>query len=291
MTLLDDNDLPEPAARGAKRAPQRQAAPVNRRAEMRKAFFKFAVGCILTLIMGGIFLKFSILTTSAAVIAVAVQITAFVIYFTTSDIMTGYHVTPEKQAKRDVIGPERRAARRKTGLRFVTGLMLAFLAVMSFQRYGVLGYPLPWKITSPSSKLFNPHKFRFTDYRTRAEIDLVARTLFPVGTPKAAVDAILHDAGHASVKLYDTGISSKTFCYTYSSSASRGFLTGVVAWVLNNPEADKLWFVFVRYNQQSKVTGVSGTVQLDQSGTLPFTQVSPQETTAPYSPPTPGPFK
>jgi hypothetical protein len=290
MTLLDDDELQEPDRPAAPRAQKTAAAPKTRREEMQRAFFQFAVGCILTLIMGGVFLKFSILTTSSAVIAVAVQITAFVIYFTTSDIMTGYHVT-EKQVRRDVVGPERRARRRRTGLRFITGLMLVFLAVMSFQRFGVLRYPPPWKITNPSSKLFNPDKFRFTDYRTAKEIDVAARTLFPAGTPKAAVDRVLHDAGHASIKIYDTGASSKTFCYTYSSSASRGFLTGVVAWVLSNPEADKLWFVFVRYNPQNKVTGVSGTVQLDQSGALPYTQMTPLQTTAPYAPPAPGPFK
>lgn len=291
MTLLDDDDLPQPAAKAATRAPQQQAAPVNRRAEMRRALFQFAVGCILTVIMGGVFLKFSILTTSSAVIAVAVQITAFVVYFTTSDIMTGYHASPEKKAQRDVLGPARRARRRRTALRFVTGLMLVFLAIMSFQRYGVLAYPPPWKITNPSSRLFNPDAFRFTDYRTGKEIDLVARTLFPVGTPRASVERVLHDAGHASVKLYDTGISSKVFCYTFSSSASRGFLTGVVAWVLNNKEADKLWFVFVRYNPANKVTGVSGTVQLDQTGAMPYTQISPERTTEPFSTPAPFPLK
>ncbi|MEZ0226051.1 MAG: hypothetical protein ACAH83_15965 [Alphaproteobacteria bacterium] len=290
MTLLDDDELPDNAP-AASRAPKKAAAPLSRRAEMHKAFFQFAVGCILTLIMGGVFLKFSILTTSAAVVAVAVQITAFVVYFTTSDIMTGYHVSPEKKPLRDVLGPERRARRRRTGLRFVTGLMLAFLALMSFQRYGVLAYPPPWKITNPSSMLFDPGRFRFTDYRTGKDIDHLVRTLFPVGTPKTAVDKVLHDVGHASVRLYDTGASSKVFCYTYSSSASRGFLTGVFAWVMNNPEADKLWFVFVRYSATGKVTGASGTVQLDETGALPFTQITPQQSTAPYSPPTPGPFK
>jgi hypothetical protein len=290
MTLLDDDDLPSNAP-AAPRPAQKTAAPLSRRAEMQKALFQFAVGCVLTLIMGGVFLKFSILTMPAAVIAIAVQITAFIIYFTTSDIMTGYHASPEKKPRRDVVGPERRGRRRRTGLRFVTGLMLVFLAIMSFQRYGVLAYPPPWKITNPSSKLFNPAKFRFGDYRTGKDLEQAVRTLFPVGTPKATVDKILHDSGHASVKIYNTGASSKTFSYTFSSSASRGFLTGVVAWVMNNPEADKLWFVFVRYNSQNKVTGVSATVQLDQSGDLPFTQMTPQQTAAPYSPPAPGPFK
>lgn len=291
MTLLDDDELSEPAPPAPKRTLKNVAAPLNRRAKLQKARIQLAVSCILTLILGGVVLKFGILSISAAVITVAVQITAFVVYFTTSDIMTESHSSPEKPAKRLLLGPEWRARRRRTGLRFVTGFVSMFLAFMSFQRYGVLDYPAPWKITNPSSKLFNPNKFRFADYRTSKEIDQAARTLFPVGTSKAAVDKILHGAGHASVKLYDTGIKSRVFSYTYSSSASRGFLTGVISWVMNNPEADMLWFVFVRYSPQNKVTGVSGTVQLDESGSLPYTQMTPQQHTAPYAPPTPGPFR
>jgi hypothetical protein len=293
MTLTDDEDeLPpprraEPKPRAGGKAVPRQ----NSRAEMRKAFFKFGIGCLLTLIMGAIFLKFNILSASAALIAVAVQVTALVVYFATSDIMRSYHVKEGKAPQRDVIGPERRASRRRTGLRFVTGLVLVFLAAACFQRYGVLGYAPPWKITDPSSKLFNAQNFRFSDYRTPKEIDRAARLVFLPGTPKTAVDQILHDRAHAAVKLYDQGMSSKVFCYTYSSSASRGFLTGVFAWVFNNTEADKLWFIFVRYDANSKVTGVSGTVQLDQTGSLPYDQMTPTSSPAPYAAQTPYPLK
>jgi hypothetical protein len=274
-------------ATGKARAPAApQIDPAVRRSEMRKAFFKFAVGCLLTMIMGGIVMKIGVLTTSATMIIVTVQITAFVIYFTTSDIMVGYHPTADKPAQRDALGPETRANRRRTGIRFVTFMTLAIIGVASFQRFGILAYPYPWKVIDPASKLFHPEKFAFTDYRTRPELEHAAQVLFPTGTPKTTVDWILHSVGQGSVEVYQEGKGFRILSYTYSTSSSRGFLPGVFAWVMNNREADKTWYLFMKYNTQNQVIGISGTVKIDDSGAMAYTQMTPTGTTSPYAPPT-----
>lgn len=258
--------------------------PAERRIEMRKALVRFAIGCLLTIITGGIVMKFKILSMPSTAIAVVIQITAFVVYFTTSDIMSGYQV-PEQVRQRDVLGPERRAARRRTGIRFVTCLMLAFLGIASFQRYDILAYPLPWKQIDPASKLFEPMKFRFPDYRTSKELERAAQAMFPVGSPKTAVDRVLHDAGNAIVETYSQGANYRVLSYSYSSSAMRGFLPGIFAWAMSNREADQIWYIFVKYNSQNQVIGISATVQVDDSGALPYTQMTPTGTTSPYAPP------
>jgi hypothetical protein len=266
---------------------QAQAAtldPAARRAAMRRALVKLAVGCLLTMLTGGIVMKYKILSMSSSLIAVVIQITAFVVYFTTSDIMSGYQV-PEQVRQRDVLGPERRAARRRTGIRFVTCLMLAFLGIASFQRYNILAYPPPWKQIDPASRLFEPLKFRFPDYRSSKELEHAAQTMFPAGAPKTTVDRILHDAGHATVETYSQGANYRVMSYSYSSSAMRGFLPGVFAWAMSNREADQIWYIFVKYNPRDQVIGISATVQLDDSGALPYTQITPVGTTSPYAPP------
>ena len=256
----------------------------ERRIAMRKALVKFAIGCLLTIVTGCIVLKYHILSMSSTAIAVVIQITAFVVYFTTSDIMSGYQV-PEQVRQRDVLGPERRAARRRTGIRFVTCLMLAFLGIASFQRYNILAYPPPWKQIDPASKLFDPMKFRFPDYRTSKELEHAAQVMFPAGSPKTAVDRVLHDAGKATVETYSQSAAARVLSYSYSSSAMRGFLPGIFAWATSSREADQIWYIFVKYNPQNQVIGISATVQIDDSGALPYEQMTPTGTTSPYAPP------
>lgn len=282
------SEIPERPQIPAPRPGRKPAAPkpdaAKRKADVQKAAVHFAVGSIGTVVVAILFFKLGILSKTAALVAAVMQIIAFLIYFVSSDAMAAQRIGDKPQA-RDVLGPERRAARRRTGLRFVTLLMLAFLAVASFQRFEVLGYPPPWKVTDPTSRLFNPEKFKFGDYRTPNDIQRAAQLIFTPGTPKTVVDKILHDSGHATVKLSDQGLSTKIYTYTYSSSADRPFLTGVFAWVMGNPEADRLWFVVVRCDDAGRVVNVSATAQNDQSGALPYTQMTPIGTTSPYAPP------
>lgn len=57
-------------------------------------------------------------------------------------------------------------------------------------------YGNPFKITNPADPRFNPSSFNFADY-SQAELQDAFRVLFPVGTSKTFVDAILVQAGGA----------------------------------------------------------------------------------------------
>ncbi len=280
VTEFEEETSPPPRS-GASRAPSASKAP---QPEKGNATLKLVIGCALTMLIGMIVLKFDILTKSAAMTAVAVQVLAFIVYFMTSGIAAGYEQSTKVKG-RDALGPERRAMRRRTAIRFFTCLMLAFLGAASFQRYGILGYPPPWKITDPARAQFNVAQFSFTDYRSTAELENAARKLLPVGTPKAAVDRLLFTTAHGTVKLYDQGAGWKTFSYGYANGASRGFLTDVLAWMMGSAEADRLWFVFVKFDANNKVIGISASVQVDRSGALPFTQLTPSGEVAPYTAP------
>lgn len=256
--------------------PAEKRAEAPRRKE-KKWYAKFLVISGVTVLVGLVFILLHVLSPLVGAAAVLAQVVSMAVYFASSHAAQ----VAEQKHLRDVLGPKLRARRRRAGIRFVTMVMVGFLGFALFQHYGVLAYPPPWKVTDPSSRLFNPAKFSFSDYRTPAEIDRAARILFPLHTTKAAVDQVLLGAGHATAKLYDQGISSKVYCYVYSSGSARSFITGVFAWVLDNHEAQKLWFVFVRYDPAGKVTGVSGTVDYDETGTLSYDGLTPSGTTEP----------
>ena len=239
------------------------------------ALVKFVVGCALTIFIGSVFLKFQILTKSTAAIAIAVQVTAFVVYFMTSGIAAGYEQSTKVTKGRDVLGPERRMMRRRTAIRFFTGLMIAFLAAAMFRRYDILEYPAPWKIVDPASPSFVAAEFRFPDYRNKDELAHAAEVLFPVGTSKANVDRILYGFGHAIVKPYQQGANWKKFAYGYSNSATRGFFSDVFAWMSGAANADRLWYVFVTYDASGRVINVAASVDVDNTGATSYTQISP----------------
>lgn len=133
---------------------------------------------------------------------------------------------------------------------FLLGALSTLLFLAAFIWYGVLAYPVPWKVIDPTDPRFDPLEFRFSDYSPSYLLE-VQPCLFPAGTPKSYVDHILVEIGGASVKKDDLRKHPEYYhpnMYKYTYSRFRDRLRHAYFSMLS----DKL-YIRVRYDSENKV--------------------------------------
>lgn len=133
---------------------------------------------------------------------------------------------------------------------FLSGALSTLFFLWAFVWYGVLAYPVPWKVTEPTDPRFDPLAFRFSDY-SPSYLPEVQPCLFPAGTPKSYVDHILVEIGGASVKkdaFLPSYERSHPNMYTYTYSRFRDRLRHAYFSMLSDKHS-----IEVRYDSANKV--------------------------------------
>jgi hypothetical protein len=181
----------------------------------------------------------------------------------------------EKPAqKKQARDPFRRAEERRTVLRFVIGCLLVIGVLAAVVRYGVLGFPYPWKAIDPASSRFSPAAFRFSDYHTPRQFDYAMHRLFPPGTPRAEVERVLRDAGGAEQKLFASTASMRSYAFRYREE--RAFLLDIIAWLVTTSDRGYSWYVLVKFDGADRVVDVSCTVDAyEEGGRGSYQNISP----------------
>jgi len=133
---------------------------------------------------------------------------------------------------------------------FLSGALSTLFFLWAFIWYGVLAYPVPWKVIDPTDPRFDPLAFRFSDYDSGFQSGQVYACLFPKGTDKSYVDRILVDIGNAitqknMVKNKDY-YHPNEYKYTYSTPRSK---FGHAMYTLVAEEKS----IFIRFDALNKV--------------------------------------
>lgn len=134
---------------------------------------------------------------------------------------------------------------------FLSGALSTLLFLAAFLWYGILAYPVPWKVIDPTDPRFDPLEFRFSDYDSPSYLSEVQPCLFPAGTPKSYVDHILVEIGGASVKKDELPQSHEYYhpnMYTYTYSNLRDRLRHFLFSLMSDDG-----YMEVRYDSENKV--------------------------------------
>lgn len=140
------------------------------------------------------------------------------------------------------------------GYGFLFGATSTLLTVAAIIWYGVLAYPLPWKVTDPRDPRFDINQFRFSDYSKDADLYDALKFIIKDGkTTKHQVDALLSKIAKADVKQYfklrptDSSDDIK-FYYTY-----RNIRSILLEHLTMMPEGEFTWEVFIVFDKNEKV--------------------------------------
>lgn len=136
---------------------------------------------------------------------------------------------------------------------FLLGALSTLLFLAAFIWYGVLAYPLPWKVISSNERGFRSSEFKFTDYTSDSELQKVLDSMFPIGTDKSSVDLILVEKSRARVVKYhgpDPTIDSTDERYYYTYVSFRGQFFELIAFV---PQDEFVQEVTIVYTKNGKL--------------------------------------
>jgi hypothetical protein len=152
----------------------------------------------------------------------------------------------------------RHIGRYGLGYGFLGGVAATILTLAAVVWYGVLAYPLPWKVTDPKSHEYNKNSFQFTDYETKKDLLTALKVLLPIGTPKMEVDALLESQGGAGKTLYDMRAAAKNgetrYVYTYKNA--RSFIQDRLHPNLSSINGPHAWRVAIDYDEKLTVTAI-----------------------------------
>lgn len=139
---------------------------------------------------------------------------------------------------------------------FLAGAITVLLILAAIIWYGVFAYPLPWKVIDPTDPRFDPQSFRFTDYDTGRELGEALRAMFPVGTSKEQIDALLSRSG-VHIRPYTPAKREKTppNLYYYSYSNWRSY---ILDRLLVMPADDNAWEAAVYFDENNKISKIVG---------------------------------
>ncbi len=177
---------------------------------------------------------------------------------------------------------------------FLLGALSTLLFLWAFIWYGILAYPVPWKVIDPTDSRFDVTKFRLTDYqgsvptyivkaalfpssledtieyisefeenpsdRRRKAVSLreSLQTLLPIGSNKTEVDTILVSYGGAvSREVYNKHPSIKEKNYKEYSYSLLPFFSYIKSMLYGYPPDEFDIQIFVVYDTDSKILTAS----------------------------------
>lgn len=119
--------------------------------------------------------------------------------------------------------------------------------------YGIFAFPLPWKVIDTASPRFRIEQFRLTDYPNANALGTALNSLFPVGTSKEKVDAVLVRAGAHIKPLMPAKTQKPPFpnAYYYTHRNWRSILGEIV---MMAPSRDEFaWKALIYFDQNNDV--------------------------------------
>lgn len=141
---------------------------------------------------------------------------------------------------------------------FLGGIIFATSVLSVITWYGVLAYPLPWKVTNPAEQGFEISEFRFSDYSSDNDLILALRIMFPAGTEKSNVDLILVDKAGARIRknkrLPASPIPPNDTMYYYTYRSIRSVVLDIVSMM---PEGEFTWKVSIIYDEDDRIKSIN----------------------------------
>lgn len=150
-------------------------------------------------------------------------------------------------------------SRSGIGYGFLFGVTSTLLTVAAIIWYGVLAYPLPWKVTDPRDPRFDINQFRFSDYSRDADLYDALKFIIKSGkTTKHQVDILLGEIAKADTEQYfskprpaDNSGDTK-FYYKFRSIRSV-----LLEYLTMTPEGEFTWEVFIVFDKNGKVKEIT----------------------------------
>lgn len=145
---------------------------------------------------------------------------------------------------------------RKFGLGygFLFGSTSTLLILVATLWYGILAYPLPWKVTDAENSKFDTLTFKFTDYDSDLALFKTLNKLLPVGTSKRDVDRILGSVGGAKISkflgkdFFIKGGADQRYYYEY-----RNIRSVLIEAIFMLPEGEASWKVSIVFDKNEKL--------------------------------------
>lgn len=141
---------------------------------------------------------------------------------------------------------------------FIGGVVSTVLVLMAFVWYGLLSYPLPWKVTDPASPYFDASDFEFSDYQGEKQLQEALEKMFPAGTKRSEVEKTLVKVGRArssknSKPKSALKINLSDQIYRYEYRNYRSLIYEVIARV---PEGEFGWKMTIVYDDQDNLISI-----------------------------------